>query len=51
MGISMFVVTLIAGRIIREDMYWNAPELPRSNPPMFTMKQMEEDALAALDDE
>jgi len=51
MGISMFVVTLIAGRIIREDMYWNAPELPRSNPPMFTMKEMEEEALAALDDE
>jgi len=48
-GISLFLATLITGRILREDMYWNAPELPRKNPPPFSMKQMEKDALAALE--
>jgi len=48
-GIASFVVTIILGRILRPDMYWIAPELPRTNPPLFTMKQMEAEALEKLE--
>jgi len=50
-GIAFFFITLALGKVFREDMYWVDPPLPKTNPPIFTMKQMAEDALAALEEE
>jgi len=48
-GVAMFLGTLVTGLLLKKDMFWLAPDFPRKNPPGFTMKQMEAEALAALE--
>ena len=49
LGIVSFVLCFGAGFVIRKDMYWVDFPLRERNPPLFSLKQMEKEALAACD--
>lgn len=45
-GVVVFGLTLILGKVLRDDMYWIDPKFPMTNPPLFTMAEMRKEALA-----
>jgi len=50
-GIAILLGTIAFGRILKADMYWTGESLPMKNPPMFSLKEMEAEAQAALEEE
>lgn len=49
-GVVVFISTIAFGRVLRDDMYWIDSPFPMTNPPLFSLKEMEREALAALPD-